>query len=253
MSITIDDFFRPLELKDYPLDEDYAKIQPFIKAATAFSQITHHSIYIIDYYKKGFAYVSEDPLFLCGMSPGFVLNEGYRFYLNHVPEEDLKLLLEINEAGFRFYQKIAIGDRLNYKISYDFHLVQKDKSLLLVNHKLTPLILDKDSNIWLALCVVSPASNDLRGNITIRKKGENEFYEYNVTDKVWITKTVVRLSKREREILLLSGQGLTMDKIAGNLCLSIDTIKFHKRSIFRKLGTRNISEAILMASNYNII
>ena|SRR5690625_4030440 len=140
MSIDISDFFKPNEIKDISVAEDYIKIQPFVKTAEAFSQITHQSIYIIDYYKRGFSFVSDNPLFLCGETAASVLKQGYLFYLNHVPDTDLKLLLEINEAGFKFYKNLPIKERLNYMISYDFHLIQKNKDLLLINHKLTPLI-----------------------------------------------------------------------------------------------------------------
>lgn len=253
MPIAVNDFFRPLELKNIPLPEEYNQIELFIKFAQAFTQLTHQSVYIIDYYKRGFVYVSDNSLFLCGQSAKQVEAAGYLFYLNNVPESDLELLLEINEAGFAFYKEIPVKDRLDYMISYDFHLIQMNKGLLLINHKLTPLLLDKDANIWLALCVVSPSSTDKAGNINIRKRGENKFYHYDLESKTWQEQTAVSLSEREKEILILSGQGLTMDDIAKNLFLSIDTIKFHKKYLFKKLKVKNISEAILSATNYNII
>src|SRR5690625_4915721 len=138
-------------------------------------------------------------------------------------------------------------------ISYEFHIIQKNKDLLLINHKLTPLILDKDFNIWLALCLISLTSNDKAGNIIIRKKGAEKLYRYDIFTKRWNKEKMPELSNREKEVLILSGQGLTMEVIANILYVSIDTIKFHKRNIFRKLSCKNISEAILAASNYAII
>ncbi len=253
MAIITNDFFKPLELRDNPLAEDYIKVKPLVHAAKAFAQLTHQSIYIIDYYKRGFAYVSDNPLFLCGESPESVLKQGYLFYINHVPTEDLELLLEANESGFKFYNKLPVRDRLNYTISYDFHLIQQDKDLMLINHKLTPLILDRDSNIWLALCIISLASNDTSGNITIREKGENKIYSYDISIKSWKLRPIVKLTRRQKEILILSGQGLTMYQIADYLCIDITTVKYHKQNLFKKLNVTNISEAILKASNYKLI
>ncbi len=253
MSISVNDFFRPLELKDNPLVEDYSKIQPFIQAARAFSQLTHQSVYIIDYYKRGFAYVSDNPLLLCGESAESVLKQGYSFYMKHVPMEDLELLLEVNEAGFKFYNTIPVRERLNYMISYDFHLIQQDKDLMLINHKLAPLILDKDSNIWLALCIISLASNHTSGNITIRKKGESKLHHYDISKKSWYPRSITKLTNRQKEILVLSAQGLTMSRIAEFLYIDITTVKYHKRNIFKKLKVTSISEAITRASNYNLI
>lgn len=252
-SISVQDFFKPLELNSAPLPEEYYQIEIFEKFSRAFTQLTHQSVYVIDYYKRGFVYVSENPLFLCGHTAKEVKEDGYLFYLKNVPREDLELLLEINVAGFEFYKHIPVNDRLEYFISYDFHLIQQNKNYLLINHKLTPLLLDKDANIWLALCVVSLASNDKAGNITIGKRGKNSFHQYNREKKTWEEQRGVILNDREKDILILSGQGLTMEKIAENLFLSIDTIKFHKKHLFKKLKARNISEAILSATNYHII
>lgn len=46
-----------------------------------------------------------------------------------------------------------------------------------------------------------------------------------------------RLSWREREILLLMGQGLTSKEIAGRLFISVHTVQAHRKHIANKLGT----------------
>lgn len=253
MSIKINDFFSPIKLDNRPTESDYASAKHYVNAIKIFSQTTYQSVYIIDYYKRGFAYVSDNPLFLCGAKPQTVLNLGYLFYLQNVPEQDLKLLLEINNTGFSFFKNIPREERLQYTISYDFNLTQPDKSLLLVNHKLSPMLLDRDSNIWLALCVVSLSSNHSAGNISIRKLGSEIIHQYNESQKIWNTIKGLKLSKTEKEVLVLSSQGLTMKEIGKKINLSPDTIKFHRISIFNKLHVKNITEAITYAENYMLI
>lgn len=253
MNITVNDFFKPLDLKNKPLEKDYSQVHQHIEFAKSLSQVTYQSIYLIDYYKRGFAYVSDNPIFLCGKTSNQVLHDGYLFYLKNVPNEDLEMLLKINIAGFSFLSKIPKGDRLNYSISYDFHLMQGNRHLILINHKLTPLLLDKDANIWIALCVVSLSSSGKSGNINIKRKGENKVYQYDLATDEWREKTIPKLSNQEREILILSGQGFTMERIAKELFLSTDTIKFHKKNLFKKLSARCISEAIAAATNLTLI
>jgi pimeloyl-ACP methyl ester carboxylesterase/DNA-binding CsgD family transcriptional regulator len=53
------------------------------------------------------------------------------------------------------------------------------------------------------------------------------------------------LSRREREILHLLGQGLGNAEIAGRLCLSEKTIRNHLSSVYRKLGVRTRAQAIV--------
>jgi DNA-binding NarL/FixJ family response regulator len=124
---------------------------------------------------------------------------------------------------------------------------------MLINHKLAPLILDPNGNIWIALCLVSLSSNNKPGNIVIKNKKERLMFDYDVALKKWNEQKIVRLNNQEKEILMLSCQGFTVERIAQELYLSTDTIKFHKKNLFKKLKARNISEAILSAINIGII
>ncbi len=62
----IDDFFMYENRVEGITDADYQRAQLYVEAAQAFAQTTYQSIYIIDYYRKNFLYVSDNPLFLCG-------------------------------------------------------------------------------------------------------------------------------------------------------------------------------------------
>jgi DNA-binding CsgD family transcriptional regulator len=197
--------------------------------------------------------VSDNPLFLCGTPSDQVLKEGYLFYFRNVPQKDLEMLLKINEAGFSFFKELPKEDRLKYSISYDFHLKQPKGNLILINHKLKPLLLDRYGNPWIALCLVSLSSNNQAGNVRFKNSELRKFYEFDLDRNEWKEITNVVLNNREKDILMLSVQGLTMDKIAAKLFLSVDTIKFHKRNIFKKLNVKNIAEAIGVAIDLAII
>lgn len=252
MRISIGDFFKPIELKSPPTSKDYSNVDLLVRAAEAFSRATNDCLYIIDYYKRGFLYVSDNPLFLCGESPKCVLKAGYLFYLTHVPAEDLELLLQINEAGFQFYNQVPVEDRLKYSISYDFHLIHANKRRVLVNHHLTPLLLDDQSNIWLALCVVTLSSSTNSGNIQITKKGGTETFEYDLASRTWRVRKRVKLTTKEKEILELSMKGFTMKEMAENLNITTVTVKFHRKNILQKFNVKNMSEAVSYSVNYNV-
>ena len=63
-------------------------------------------------------------------------------------------------------------------------------------------------------------------------------------------KGLERLTKREREILALLGQGLTNAEIAARLFISTKTASHHVSNILAKLGVRNRSEAGAYAHRY---
>lgn len=225
----------------------------YIETVKALSRLTHESLYIIDYYKKEFEYVSENPLFLCNHTPQEVLDMGYAFYFQHVTESDLKLLITINKLGFEFYETLPLEERKFCTISYDFHIVNENRNAILVNHKLTPLFLTPCGKIWKAMCIVSLSRNSNAGNISIYNQITDVFWIFDIVENKWIIKEKIELSNRESEILKFVAQGLTIDEIAKKIFVTAATVKFHRRNIFDKLEVNNIREALSHALNYKLL
>ena len=70
------------------------------------------------------------------------------------------------------------------------------------------------------------------------------------------TKTVVvsdDFSEREREIIYLCRDGLLCKEIADRLGISINTVNYHKKNIFQKLGINNTMEMVQYAMKKGII
>ncbi|MEL6559514.1 MAG: helix-turn-helix transcriptional regulator, partial [Bacteroidota bacterium] len=167
----INDFFSVQNTVRNVSDSDKEQTSSYLECIKAFAKLTYMSVYVIDYEKKGFEYVSDNPLFLCGHTAQEVQNFGYAFYFKYVTPEDLDLLLKINKAGFDFYEDIAIEKRKDYVISYDFHLKNNNGNVVLINQKLTPLFLNSEGKIWKALCIISLSNEQTSGNVKIYEKG----------------------------------------------------------------------------------
>ncbi|MDE6277940.1 MAG: LuxR C-terminal-related transcriptional regulator [Muribaculaceae bacterium] len=248
----IEEFFIPDNEVRLSNELDYRRAEEYVLTADAFSRTTYQSVYLIDYYKKDFLYVSPNPMFLCGLSPKQVKDLGYRFYIDYVPEDEQQLLLDINRSGFVFMKNIPPEERKDWHIQYDFHILNGGHPVL-VNHKLTPLALTSDGQIWLALCVVSASSHAAPGHIEAHHAGSSEYFEYNLTTHRWDKRTMPSLTDTEKTVITLSIQGYTMAEIADRICLSPDTIKKYRQRIFEKLEVHNISEAIITAANNKLI
>jgi len=61
------------------------------------------------------------------------------------------------------------------------------------------------------------------------------------------------LSTRELEVLRYLATMLTADEIAGELYVSVNTIKAHTRSIFRKLGASRRQDAVVRAYECGVL
>jgi DNA-binding NarL/FixJ family response regulator len=63
----------------------------------------------------------------------------------------------------------------------------------------------------------------------------------------------MRLSARERTIVLLMGHGLTNNMIARQLSIAPDTVKAHAKNIFWKLTVQTRAQAVYRALELGII
>ena len=233
-------------------EPDYGFAENFVRTAEAFANTTYQSVYIIDYFRKNFLYVSPNPLFLCGMSADDVKEEGYQFYIDHVPADEVDMLLEINRAGFSFINDIPLEEKRKYTISYDFHLIN-GREKILINHKLTALSCQPDGSVWLGLSVVSLSSHSDAGHITMHCRDKSEYWEYDLSGHTWEKRSVPALNETEKAIITLSIQGLTMSAIADKIHITLDSVKTARRRLYEKLGVSNITEAISYATNYKLI
>lgn len=252
-SPTATDFLLTQNIVHELTDADAEQARDFLQVVKAFENTTYQSMYVIDYMKQGFDYVSDNRLFLCGHTPEEFLAMGYEFYIRHTPLEDQQLLLKINEVGFKFYEQIPKEERRLYSITYDFHLITAQKRKILVNHKYTPLFLTSEGLIWKALCLFSLSNNSKSGNIQIQRQGSNIIHVYDGLRNIWKAKEKVSLNARETEILMYASQGLSINDIADKMCVAPDTIKFHRKKLFEKLEVPNISQAIAVATSYKLI
>jgi hypothetical protein len=215
-----DNFFSSQNTTRNISEEENQQLTDYLAVVDAFARTTYQSIYVIDYPKQCFDYVSENPLLLCGHSAQEVKEMGYGFYYKFVVKEDLELLYKINSAGSVYYENIPCEERMLYTISYDFRLRNDSGYTFLVNHKLTPLFLTKEGKIWKLFCIVSLSENQTSGNIKIYKQNENKFWYYEPEDDSWEADEKISLTDREKEILYLSIQGLSVNDIADRAFIS---------------------------------
>ncbi len=235
-------------------DEQYYGLQPYIDSAKAFARVSYKSLYIIDYNRMNFLYVSDNPLFLCGENVETVQQEGYDFYYNHVPEEDLEFLTQVNRAGFEFFKGVAVSERSQYTISYNFRITQKEsREKILINHQITPLKLDSMGNVWLALCLVSLAPTQEVGIAYMTAVNSNSMWQFSLKSGRWKQIDSIVLNEYEKAVVRLANQGLSVGDIANEINRSEDSVKGYRKTLFQKLGVGNISEAIAVATHRRLI
>ena len=97
-----EDFFLHSNEVNHINREDYDKIELLVNAAKAFARSTYQCVYIIDYFHQDFIYASDNLAYLCGLEPEQLMDAGYQMYIDHVPDADLQMLLEVNKKVLIF-------------------------------------------------------------------------------------------------------------------------------------------------------
>lgn len=232
-------------------DADYATL-PFILTATqAAGRVTRQKIYIVDFCKRKFVYVSDDLMHLCGLTREDVQSMGFDFYEKHISAADRGKLHDIITKASSFCDHLIKNGKKQFTIFCDFNLCNEGKTQL-INHQVTPIAI-RDGRPWLVLCSISLSPNKGTGNLVVKESGSNVLYKHTNNPDRWIAVKTRELRKIEHDILRMSAQGMTMNDIASALCKSPDTIKSCKQNIFDKTNATSISEAITFCQTYGCL
>lgn len=60
------------------------------------------------------------------------------------------------------------------------------------------------------------------------------------------------LSEREMEVMKYYYENKSTDQISDKMCISAETVRTHKRNVFKRTGTHSLAEFFLYAKNHNL-
>ena len=206
------------------------------------NSLTNNVFYIFDYTRDKLIYPDNLIQFLGDKFP--LTNQGYQFYEKYVHPEDFKMLVKINNLAFDFFYALKQDQKKHVNIVYDIRLKGINGDYILVNHHLAPLKLTGDGRIAQALCLISPACYQHLGNIFIKLNHTKMIFEYNPKLNRFIENKYQNITKQESIILKQLAQGYTETQVAEQSKVSVNTIKFHKKNLFKKLGIASITSAL---------
>lgn len=132
-----------------------------------------------------------------------------------------------------------------------FLLKWLESRLILINSRLdiyigSIAVIFTALGIWLALKLLKPKVETIIIEKEIYLEREHFEPDQNQSENIGI-------SKRELEVLQLMSQGLSNQEIAGQLFVSLSTVKTHSSKIFEKLDVKRRTQAIETAKRLKII
>lgn len=164
--------------------------------------------------------------------------------------EDLigKHLLELR--FFRLLRGLPINKRSDYYATSRIRMLDKNGQYVPIRHRMFYVGNSSNGSLWLALCLYNFAeeatgNNGFEGILVHSATGEIIRPDKEEGNQI--------LTRREKEILAMIGQGKASKEIAELLSISLNTVNRHRQNILEKLRVKNSIEAYSLAGQLNLL
>lgn len=216
------------------------------------SNLFYEMMFILDLNNQTLTYISPKS----GLSKTLLSKENRLLKFIDLTTElgysDNRKLSQLMEAIKCFYDRAENANRKNLLFISDIPLSnnnQYHKS----TYKFSPLTENADGSLRHIIGTISLSSGTIRNALHVIDLSMLERSHFDFELNRWCNLNVPPLSKIEWDILVLSAEGLSVPEISEIVCRAQDSVKSIRKRIFEKLGARNITEAIIYATNYKII
>ncbi len=236
----------------FKTEPDYSNLDCQVNLFNSISQMNNINICVLDFYKHGYFYISQNHLFLCGYTINETKTMGEKMAAEIIFEEDKQNQLEMKNAACLFFAQHDLETLKKLSLYTSHRLKHKNGNVFMVTNQYKPFLYDDEGKMWMALCITNFATKNLRIETYIELTDRDERYIYSPKRKDFQKTQNICLSKKERDVLALASQGFTSKDIGDKLFISLSTVKFHKQNILIKFNVQNIAEAILYAYSHNL-
>ena len=183
---------------------------------------------------------------ITGYSKDLAENSKSEFVTSFLHPEDREKVLELTAYFHAFIAKQPAPNRKNYKASVDFRIKRADGKYIRLMQQIGLLELNEAGRILLAIkffTEITHLNKENKVQLTILND-EEEVDAITVISLEEPQKDEGPLSKREKEILQLLGEGHSAKAIASTLFISEHTVKNHRKNILKKLKLKNSRQLI---------
>lgn len=209
----------------------------------------HQMVLVYDRLKKETIYYSDIWYYYFDELP----REPHAFFnrlkAEAIDKKEWNRFLKLESLISDFYNHLPQDERLDYVSMFASTSECGKKSINLL-HREVPLCLTYTGEIWLTMVLSFPATNRcFEDDLVMVNPRADERFSYDCKLEKWKKIAPVRLSERERSVLIMAVQGKSLKSIAETLCISLDSVKSCRRKLFERLKVDNILEATTYVMN----
>lgn len=199
--------------------------------------------YVIDFFDRSLSHVSPSIQDIHGFDPETVTFDDI---INSIHPDDMDFVAKAEEANLNFlYNTIGRENVLHYKQNYSFRSKMKNGEYSMLNHQAIILTVDENGNFGKSLNIHTDIDHITKTNcLTFSLIGLQGYPSYTNIKVIPNPIEYTLFSTREIEIIKLISEGLQNKEIAKNLYISENTIKTHRKNIYKKSNCKNATELI---------
>jgi DNA-binding CsgD family transcriptional regulator len=237
-------------------------IEKFLNINEHFHSIFHHSIpmvYLVDYTSGNYLLMSKAVRLTTGYDPEDFIKGGLAFTLENYHKDDLKVYNEeIFPERLNILKNIPPDEHSNYIFSYNYRYKDRKKNNINLLQRNCFIKSDENGNPLLSLGMVINITHFKSESPIIqtvdRLSNNPDKLNETVYKKAFYLHDEGRLfTKREKEVLLWTADGLTSKQIANKLHVSESTIINHRKNMQQKADSKNVSELVSFSIRQGII
>ncbi len=176
--------------------------------------------------------------------------------IDQIHPDDLDFVLRAEEACINKIAEIGFQHQLYLKSSYCFRMQIANGCYHMFHHQAIHLEKDNDGRLQTALNIHTDIHHIIQTNnkiVLVSGFGpRNDFYQMDLS--ISPSKNCIpKLSRREMEILPLIAGGNSSPQIAEQLFISPETVRTHRKNLFRKTNTKNVGEFIRKCIEWGLL
>ena len=234
-----------LDQKFNETELDYSIAENFAVTLRHFESMSRQCLWIFDYYRNNFYYLSENTEFFKEENYEEVVENGYDWFIRKTHPDDILYLLAIHKAVWEFLKNLPDNQLVTYfKIAYIIRLRNAKGQYVSVSQQVKLAATDKHGNLWLSMGLFEKVTHELAYIPYIENTQTGERTELSEIVRSKQQLQAPELSDREIELLQYLADNLSQNEIAERMFISVHTLKNHRKNLYKKLHASDKQEAI---------
>lgn len=238
-------------ITDVGIVDSNDQMDTIFEALDVVSRLTGASLFVIDFAKNSLVYKSGSLAFVKDAEPSDFQRDSASPYWSLMKEEDFTTLMSTRDAYFKLVKDFTHEEMMHHTfiIDYQIHLNRRE---IFVTQKFAPIMLNSDGELWMGLFLITQSPRNKHHDILVITQHSNYKFD-SAAGKFIKERKRVSLNSIERSIIYRASNGMTTEEIADDMCRSVNTIKTYKTRLFKKLKVTSMTQAIIVASNHNLL